>query len=89
MREVGALEPKPGLPPTASHLSELLASLARDPAKAMVRAAYNEPRAAEWLSERAKIPVVTLPFTVGGSDRAKDLFGLFDDTLSRLLTVAK
>ena len=89
MREVGALEPKPGLPPTATHLSELLASLAREPAKAVVRAAYNEPRAADWLSERAKIPAVTLPFTVGGSERAKDLFGLFDDTLSRLLTVAK
>ena len=26
-----------------------------------------------------------LPFTVGGSDGAKDLFGLFDDTLARLL----
>jgi zinc/manganese transport system substrate-binding protein len=89
LREVGALEPKPGLPPTATHLSELLANLARDPAKAVVRAAYNEPRAAEWLSERAKIPAVTLPFTVGGSDRAKDLFGLFDDTLSRLLVAAK
>jgi zinc/manganese transport system substrate-binding protein len=89
MREVGALEPKPGLPPTATHLSELLASLARDPAKAVVRAVYNEPRAAEWLSERARIPAVALPFTVGGSDGAKDLFGLFDDTLSRLLTVAK
>ena len=89
MREVGALEPKPGLPPTATHLSELLASLARNPAKAVVRAAYNEPRATEWLSERAKIPAVTLPFTVGGSERAKDLFGLFDDTLSRLLIAAK
>jgi len=89
MREVGALEPKPGLPPTATHLSELLASLARNPAKAVVRAAYNEPRAAEWLSERAKIPAVTLPFTVGGSERAKDLFSLFDDTLSRLLIAAK
>ena len=30
-----------------------------------------------------------LPFTVGGSDRAKDLFGLFDDTIARLLTVAR
>ena len=89
MREVGTLEPKPGLPPTATHMSELLASLARDPAKAVVRAAYNEPRAAEWLSERAKIPAVTLPFTVGGSERAKDLFDLFDDTLSRLLAVQK
>jgi len=89
MREVGTLEPKPGLPPTATHMSELLASLARDPAKAVVRAAYNEPRAAEWLSERAKIPAVTLPFTVGGSERAKDLFDLFDDTLSRLLVAVK
>jgi hypothetical protein len=26
-----------------------------------------------------------LPFTVGGSDRAKDLFGYFDDLLARLL----
>ena len=87
LREVGALEPKPGVPPTASHLSELLTNLGRDPAKAVVRAAYADPRAAQWLSERAKIPALMLPFTVGGSERAKDLYGLFDDTLSRLLAV--
>ncbi len=89
MREVGALEPKPGLPPSTAHLSELLEQLKRDPAKAVVRAAYNEPRAAEWLAERAKIPAVMVPFTVGGTDNAKDLFGLYDDTLTRLLEVAK
>jgi zinc/manganese transport system substrate-binding protein len=89
MRQVGELEPKPGLPPTTSHLSELLANLQKNPAKAVVRAAYNEPRAAQWLSENAKIPAVTLPFTVGGTDQAKDLFGLFDDSIARLLAVAK
>jgi len=89
MREVGVLERKPGLPPTTAHLSELLSRLSKDPAKAVVRAAYNDPRAGEWLAERAKIPAVTLPFTVGGTDKAQDLFSLFDDTLSRLLTVAK
>src|SRR2546427_8139476 len=51
----------------------LFRSLKREPAKAVVRAAYNEPRAAEWLAERAKIPSVMVPFTVGGSDNAKDL----------------
>ena len=30
-----------------------------------------------------------LPFTIGGSEQAKDLFGLFDDTLARLLAVLK
>ena len=89
MREVGALEPKPGLPPSTAHLSELLDQLKREPAKAVVRAAYNEPRAAEWLAERAKIPAVMVPFTVGGTDNAKDLFTLYDDTLTRLLAVAK
>ncbi len=89
MREVGVLEPKPGLPPSTAHMSELLSRLSKDPAKAVVRAAYNDPRAGEWLAERAKIPAVTLPFTVGGTDKAQDLFALFDDTLSRLLAIAK
>ena len=89
MREVAALEPKPGLPPATGHLTELLAKLAADPAKAVVRAAYNDARPGEWLAERAKIPLVTVAFTVGGNDKAKDLFGLFDDTLARLLAVMK
>ncbi len=89
MREVGNLEPKPGLPPTTAHLSELLANLQRQPAKAVVRSAYNDPRPGEWLAERAKIPSVTVAFTVGGTPEAKDLFALYDDTLARLLAVAK
>jgi zinc/manganese transport system substrate-binding protein len=89
MREVGSLEPKPGLPPSTAHLSALLEQLARNPAKAVVRAAYNDPRAAEWLAERAKIPAVTLAYTVGGTDKATDLFALYDDTLARLLAIAR
>jgi zinc/manganese transport system substrate-binding protein len=30
-----------------------------------------------------------LPFTVGGTDKARDLFGLFDDTIGRLLATVK
>jgi len=85
MREAGSLEPKPGIPPSTGHMTELLAQLAREPAAAVVRSAYNDPRPAEWVSERAKIPVVTVPYTVGGSEKARDLFGLYDDTISRLL----
>ena len=54
-----------------------------------MRSAYSDPRGGEWLSERAKIPVIVLPFTVGGSDKAQDLFGLFDDTLAHLLAMIK
>jgi len=85
MREVGSLEPKPGLPPSTAHLSELLAQLRKTEAKMVVRSAYNDPRAGEWLAERAKVRSVVLPYTVGGTEQAKDLFGLYDDTITRLL----
>jgi zinc/manganese transport system substrate-binding protein len=88
MREVGALEPKPGIPPSTAHLTELLERLKRTPAKAVVRSAYNDPRPADWLAERAKLASVLVPYTVGGTERAKDLFGLYEDTIARLLAVA-
>jgi len=85
IEEVAALEPKPGMEPTTSHLAEVLATLSKSPAKMVLRAAYQGDRASQWLAQRAKIVPVALPFTVGGSDGAKDLFGLFDDTIQRLL----
>jgi len=89
LREVGTLEPLPGIPPAPSHLAELIAKLRADPARAIVYAAYQSPQAAQFVSEQAKAPAVMIPFTVGGSDRAKDLFGLFDDTIARLLDTLK
>jgi zinc/manganese transport system substrate-binding protein len=85
MEEVAALEPKPGMEPTTAHLSAVLAALERRPAKLVLRAAYQGDRASQWLAQRAKVSVVVLPFTVGGSEAAKDLFGLYDDSVRRLL----
>ena len=89
LQEIGSLEPKPGVEPTSSHLTELLAKLQREPAKMIVRSVYNSESASNWLAERTKIPVVVLPYTVGGDDKAKDLFSLFDDTIQRLLAGLK
>ncbi len=89
LRQVGTLEPKPGVEPSAAHLSELQAQLQRQPAKMVLRAAYQDGRASQWLAERAKIPAVVLPFSVGGDDKAKDLFGLFDSTVQRLTDALK
>ncbi|HTQ00276.1 MAG TPA: zinc ABC transporter substrate-binding protein [Casimicrobiaceae bacterium] len=84
INEVGALEPKPGVEPTTAYLSEVLETIKQKSPKMVVRAAYQSDRASQWIAERAKINVVTLPFTVGGDEQAKDLYGLFDDTLARL-----
>lgn len=87
LEEIATLEPVPGVPPTTSHLSALLSGLGTDGsgADAIIRAPFQSARASEWLQERTGIPAVVLPLTVGGTERATDLFALFEDVLDRLL----
>ncbi len=86
-KELATLEPVPGIPPTAGHLSQLVSQLGTGGAGAeyIIRSPYQSDRASKWLSERTGITAVMLPLTVGGSDAATDLFALFDDILDRLL----
>ena len=88
LSEVAVLEPKPGVEPSASHLQEVLDTLKARPARMVIYSAYQDARPDEWLSEHARIPAVKLAFTVGGTEAATDLFGLFDDTVTRLLAAA-
>jgi zinc/manganese transport system substrate-binding protein len=89
MRSVGTLEAKPGVEPGAAHLGQLLAQLQGQPAKMVLRAAYQDPRASQWLAERAGIPAVVVPFTVGADAQSANLFALFDTTVQRLTAAAK
>jgi zinc/manganese transport system substrate-binding protein len=81
----GDIEPKPGLPPSTTHLAQLLAQAAQQKPAMIVVARYQNPQGAQWLGERAAVPVVILPFTVGGSDSATDLFTLYDSTVNQLV----
>jgi zinc/manganese transport system substrate-binding protein len=85
MKEVATLEPKPGIPPSAAHLEEVLNGLKTQPARMVIYAAYQDPRPADWMAEHAHIPAVELPFSVGGVAGTDDLFSLFDVTIDRLL----
>ena len=85
MQEVGTLEPRPGIEPTRSHLNTLLGKQQQNPAKMILRAAYHDASASQWLGEKGGIPVVVLPYTVGGNAAAGDLFELFENSVQQLL----
>jgi len=85
---VNTLEPKPGIPPNTGHLETLLQQVKGVPVLAIVRAPYAPAAGSEWLSKKTGIPALVLPFTVGGSKGATDLFGLFEETLRPLIEVA-
>ncbi|TDU28564.1 zinc/manganese transport system substrate-binding protein [Panacagrimonas perspica] len=85
IREVAALESKPGIPPSGAHLQEVLDTLKTQPAKMVVYAAYQDRRPVEWMTGRAGIASAQLPFSPGGADGTDELTGLFDVTITRLL----
>ncbi len=84
LKVVADLEPKPGIEPSVSSLAGLLDRLKAQPARMILRTAYQSPKPSEWLAGHAGIPAIELPYTIGGSAAANDLFGLFDDTVAKL-----
>lgn len=85
LKQVATLEQKPGIPPTSGHLNQLLNTIRTNPVKVIFHAAYQPDKASIWLSNRTQIPAIVLPFTVGGTEQANDLFNLYEDTFNRLL----
>jgi len=63
--------------------------LKKQPVKMIIHAAYEDSRPSDFVGQRAGVPAVTLPYTIGGTDGAKDLYSLYDDTLNRMLKALK
>lgn len=81
---VASLEPKPGIPPTTSHLEGLLQQLKEKPTSAIIRAPYEPEEASEWLSEKTGIPTIVLPYTIDGDAESSNLFSLFERSIKLL-----
>jgi zinc/manganese transport system substrate-binding protein len=86
LEDVARLEPKPGIPPSAASLAALLETLSARPPKAIVRLAYEPERPSLWLSERlGGVPALVLPHAPGATEKATDLFAVFDEIVATLL----
>lgn len=84
IENAGHLEPKPGIPPSPSHLADLLLKVQDQHVAGIIFTPYETPRAPEWLSERTGIPTAQIPDTVGASDDP-DLFSFYDVMVQQLL----
>jgi len=81
---VATLESKPGIPPSGAQLAALLEQLTPNPPAGVIRTPYENEKPSRWLSDRLDIPEIKLPFTIGGTDKAVDLFTLYDESLRML-----
>lgn len=84
LNEVATLEVKPGIPPTASHLNELLHRTRTQRVRVILRAPYDSADASDWLSSKTGIPALVLPYTVEKEARAGALAQMFERTITLL-----
>lgn len=80
------VEPKVGVPPGPSDLARIIELVPRENVKFVLHAAYEDPRPSQYVTERAAIPLVKVPFTVGGTDAGGPTFAdFYRDSVDRLL----
>ena len=80
----GTLEPLPGIPPTTSHLLELLQLAKSHKISFIAYAVYNPKDPVEFLSKKTGIKAVLLPHDVNSLPQVKDIYSLFDEIVRRV-----
>jgi zinc/manganese transport system substrate-binding protein len=66
MNIVGFMEPKPGVPPSPSHLAGLILQMRRTNAKAIIMEPFYNRKDADFVASKTGAKVVILPPSVGG-----------------------
>ena len=81
---VDFVEPKPGIPPTARHVAELVERIEDEDIRVLLTANYFERRKPELIAERTGIVPVVVPMSVGGEAGVESYFDLVDLWVARL-----
>jgi ABC-type Zn uptake system ZnuABC Zn-binding protein ZnuA len=81
---VGYVETKPGIPPTARHVAELIQQIEDENVEVLLAANYFERRKPELIAERTGIVPVVVPMSVGGEPGVKTYIDLVDLWVDRL-----
>jgi zinc/manganese transport system substrate-binding protein len=82
LRQYGTLEPKPGIPPSASHISQLIAQMKRDNVKAILVENIYPRRFADLMGRQLGVKPQFGPFSVEAYTGA-GYFGLIDTLVAR------
>ncbi|MFB0517401.1 MAG: metal ABC transporter substrate-binding protein [Candidatus Neomarinimicrobiota bacterium] len=81
---VGYIEPKPGIPPTPSHIAALVEIMKDEQVKVIMIEPYYNLRVAETVADRTGARVLILPSSVGGVEGVDTYLELFDYLISKL-----
>ena len=86
---VGELEPKPGIPPSPTHINSLIPMMKNGGVKLILIEQFRERKAPEFVAVQTGAKVVIVPIMVGGQKEIQDYLGLFDYTINQIVSALK
>ena len=78
------LEPKPGIPPSPSHLAQVIATMKSEQVKVIVCQAHLNHRSAEFVASRTDAVVTDFASYPGGKGSSDDYIGWMDSLVQNL-----
>lgn len=89
LQVIGYVEPKPGIPPSPSHIFKLVNQMKEENCKIILMEPYFDIKTPQSIAQKAGAKVVVLPPSVGGVKEITDYFTLFDYDLNLLIKTFK
>ena len=89
IEEAGTVEPKPGIPPSAKHVNELVEKMRTRKIQIILAANYFDEQKVRTVAHRVDAEPVIVPLYVGGAENVNDYFRLVDLWVEQLLSAAK
>jgi ABC-type Zn uptake system ZnuABC Zn-binding protein ZnuA len=89
MNIVAFMEPKPGVPPSPSHLYTVIQAVKNTGAKAIVMEPFYDRKVADLVAKQTGIKVLVLPPSVGGVRGIDDYIQLMQYDMSQLANALK
>jgi zinc/manganese transport system substrate-binding protein len=89
MNIVAYMEPKPGVPPSPSHLYEVIQAVKRSGAKALVMEPFYDRKVADLVARQTGIKVLILPPSVGGIKGVNDYISLLRYDMAQLAAAVR
>jgi ABC-type Zn uptake system ZnuABC Zn-binding protein ZnuA len=83
------LEPKPGIPPSPSHIADVIQTMQRQGTKIVLMEPYFSRKVPDLVASKSGAQVVELAPSVGGEKEIRSYFDLFDVDLAKLIAAAQ
>jgi len=83
------VEPKPGIPPSAKHVTELVQLMKQRHLRIILAANYFDEKQVRGVAARTEAVPVIVTLYVGGEPGVDDYFELFDLWVTRLLSAGR